>query len=243
MILRRLEGSRFSEVARVWEGLTVAVIACGPSLTGYQVEAVWLAHEADRLRCIAVNDAYLWASFADVHYAADSHWHKWHSDGIAKPKLGFTAEHVRARWAAFGGEKCTIESSGSNVTDQAVHMLRNRDHPNHGNGLSLDPQVLVTGRNSGFQALNLAILAGAKRVLLLGFDGAQNAEGRDHFHGGHPRPTPVAAYPLYRQAMSAAQNAILEAGVEVINCAPGSQIDAFARMDLGDALNWSGENA
>lgn len=234
MILRRIDGSRFSEVLPAWREKRAFIIACGPSLTLEQVALV----EAHRgaAGVIAVNDAYLVAPWADVHYAADSHWHKWHTEGIAKPTLGLFAADVRELWASFRGQKCTIQNSGSNVTDDAVHMLKNRDHPVHGLGLSLDPHYLVTGRNSGFQALNLAVLAGAKEIILLGFDGAPNAAGKDHFHGGHPRPTPPAAYPLYRQAMSAAEGSLKEAGVEVINCTPGSQIDSFPKRALEEVL-------
>lgn len=234
MILRNIEGSRFSEVLPAWHGKRAFILACGASLTLEQVALVEAAREGAGV--IAVNDAYLVAPWADVHYAADSHWHQWHMDGIPKPTLGLTAEDVRKRWASFAGQKCTIQNSGANVMDPHVHMLRNRDYPNNGVGLSIDPFALVTGRNSGFQALNLAVLAGAKKIILLGFDGQPSAAGRDHFHGGHPRPTPPAAYPLYRQAMSAAENALLDLGVEVVNCSPGTAIDAFPKKRLEEVL-------
>jgi len=236
MILRRVDGSRFSAVAPLWKGLTAVVIGGGASLTAEQFEAVGRARHTATIRVVAVNDAYLLAPWADVIYAADSHWFKWHTAGIAKPLLGLSAEAVAHRWATFAGQKCTIQSSGGNVTDEAVHMMRNRDFPNHGQGLSLDPHFLVTGRNSGFQALNLAVLAGAKRIILIGFDGAPAKDGKEHFHGGHPRPTPREAYPLYRQAMSAAESLLIDAGVQVLNASPGTQIDSFPKVRLEDVL-------
>ena len=234
MILRRIDGSRFSEVVPAWSGETVVIVAGGPSLTVKDVGRVGVAHMLDQVRCIAVNDAYLLAPWADVHYAADSHWHKWHTDGIAR--VGLDAPTVAKLWAEFQGQKCSIESSGGNIQDDAVHMLRNKTFPDHSMGLSLDSRALVTGRNSGFQALNLAILAGAARVILLGFDGQPAKDGKAHWFGEHPRPTPAAVYPLYCQAMSAAENAILAAGVEVINCSQGSAINAFPKAALEDML-------
>jgi len=231
MILRHLPGSRFSEVLPAWVGETVVLLGGGPSLTLEQVEMV----RAADVRCIAVNDAYLVAPWANVQYAADAHWHRWHTEGIAKPMLGLTAADVRARWLGFQGQKCSIQDSGGSDLGPSVHIMRNRDHPGRSMGLSLDPQFLVTGFNSGFQSLNLAVLAGAKRILLVGFDG-QPTDGRDHFHGSHPRPTPPAAYPLYRQAMSAAENALITAGVEVLNCSPGSAINSFPKVQLETAL-------
>jgi hypothetical protein len=235
MILRRIEGSRFSEVAPLWGGLTAVILGGGPSLTHEQIALVRRAREASTVRVIAVNDAYLLAPWADVQYAADEHWRKWHADGIDKPLLGLTAQDVRERWAGFTGQKCGIQSH-CQCHDDAVHLLRNRDFPAITMGLSLDPRALVTGRNSGFQALNLAVLAGAKLIILLGFDGKPNEQGREHFHGGHPQPTPAAAYPLYRQAMSAAEREIEAAGVTVLNCSPGSAIDSFPKLSLEEAL-------
>lgn len=237
MILRRLENSRFSEVLPAWHGATAVLIGGGPSLTQDQVEIVRVAHVAGQVRTIAINDAYLLAPWADVSHAADAHWHRWHTDGIAIPALGLSAMRVCQKWAAFAGQKCTIQSSSGNVTDEAVHMLRNKTHPEHGVGLSLDPQALVTGRNSLFQSLNMAVLAGAKRVILLGCDGQPAEDGRSHWFGSHQRPTPNAAYPLYRQAMSAARESIQAAGVLVINASPESAIDSFPKMNLQDALD------
>lgn len=224
-VLHRLHRRRFSRVMREWEGATVAIIGGGPSVTRQHVEMV------RGLRVIAVNAAYLWAPWADILYAADSHFWADHAAGVDIPVLEMTAADVRARFTAFEGERCTIQGSGNNVTDPAVHVLRRVDHW----GLSRDPAALADGRNSGFHALNLAILAGAARVLLLGFDGAP-VRGRTHWHGGHRRATPAEAYPLYAKAMSESARDIRALGVEVINCSPGSVIDAFPIVELAAAL-------
>jgi hypothetical protein len=232
VILRRVDGDIFSVVLPAWVGESVVLLGAGPSLTLEQIAMVQDAHTQGRCRCIAVNDTYLVAPWADVQYAADVEWHRWHTEGIAKPVLGLTAQDVRERWASFAGEKCTVQYMGSERPGPAVHMLKIAGLT----GLSADTGALVTGKNSGFQALNLAVLAGANRIILIGFDGAPNAQGKDHFHGGHPRPTPAAAYPHYRQAMSAAENALAELGVEVVNCSPGSAIDSFTKANLEDVL-------
>ena len=217
-ILRRLPGERFSEILRGWPDATAVLIGGGPSLTLEQVELVRRARENGAVRVIAINDAYLLALWAEVQYAADSEWHGWHK--------------VRPEFVAFAGQKCTIQNSGANVQDDAVHMLRDGGR----DGLSADPRALRTGRHSGFQALNLAILAGATTVILLGFDGKPNAEGRTHFFGDHPRPEPFAVYEEMRKAFSAAETAIEAAGVTVVNCSPGSAIDSFPKMTLEVAL-------
>lgn len=236
-ILRRLPGVRFSEVVPEWKGRAAVVIGGGPSLTLADVEQV----RAAGVRCIAVNDAYLWAPWADVNYFADASWWAAHTAGTPKPMLRLSAAEVRARFAAFGGQKCSIQSQQPNITDDAVHILRNaRTDPNgrgiHGTGLSLDPRALVTGSNSGWQAVQVAVLAGARTIILLGIDGNPAPDGRTHWSGGHAgEVTPMEAYTAYRASFSAAEHALKAAGVRVINCSPGSAI-GFERMPLADAL-------
>lgn len=235
MILHRIEGSRFSEVSPDWAGQTVVLIGGGSSLTRDQVNVVAKAHAVRRAKCVAINDAYHLAPWSDILYAADARWYWWQQHGKASAGLGLSPECVRRNWAAFGGQKCSIESS-SMVADESVHFLRNTHGSAHGLGLSCDPRSLVTGRNSGFQALNLAVLAGAKRIVLLGFDGGKGRDGRSHWFGDHPEATPDAVYSYFRQAMSAAENALNDLGVEVLNCSPGSMIDSFPKREIGTVL-------
>jgi hypothetical protein len=236
MMLNRVGGSRFSEVAPAWRGETAVILGGGPSLTEQDVLLVATARASSAVKCIAVNDTYLLADWADVHYAADLRWHAWHTIGIAKPTIGLTAEQVRHKWATFAGQKCSIENGGGVVEDEAVHVLRNAHGANHGYGLSTDPRALVTGRNSGFQALNLATLAGARRIVLLGFDGKPASDGRSHWFGDHPEPMLSAVYAYFRQAMSAAENDLAAAGVEVLNATPNSAIDSFRKVSIRDVL-------
>ena len=224
-VLHREATGTFSEVAREWQEAAAVLIGGGPSLTPQQVAQVALVRTQRRaLRVIAVNDAYRLAPFADVCYFADSEWWGWHKD--------------RPDFHAFAGQKCSISDSGGNIKDPAVHILRNANGRGHGFGLSLDPKEIVTGRNSGYQALNIAILAGSKTIILIGFDAREPTAtmSRTHWFGDHPRREPIAAYAEYRKAFSAGERAIETAGVKVVNCSPGSAIDSFPKMDLEDAL-------
>lgn len=236
MILETVAGERYCRILPLWRDYPVAILAGGPSLALAQFEQVRRAREADRVRVIAVNDSYLLAPWADLHYAADAKWHRWHGAGVAKPALGLTAAQVRELWRDFPGERASIQSS-EECTDPRVKLLRNAHAPaDNGTGLSTDPGFLVTGFNSGFQALNVAILAGSRRVLLLGFDGAPATDGKSHWHGGHPTPGGVKRFETWRRAFSAAEAAIAAAGVTVLNCSPGSAIESFPKIALEEAL-------
>lgn len=238
MILQRIEGSRFSRVLPAWRGEVVALLAGGPSLTPDLFRLVAGARAAGRVRVIAINDSYLLAPWADVSYAADVKWHRWHTAGIEKPLLGLTAVQVRDAWATFAGEKCSIQPSAEHVPD-AVHILRNRHDPYHGPRaeISRDPEFLVTGRHGGFQALNIAILAGARAVLLLGYDACLGEDGRPHWHGEHPVPSRAEdSYQAFRRSFSEAHADIIATGAQVLNCSLSSRIDTFAKVSFPEAI-------
>lgn len=232
---------RLSTVKPTWRGAVAVIIAGGPSLTQEQVALVHRAREAGTVRVIAVNDAYLWAPWADVMYASDSSWWQDHARGIDKPLIRISAAQQRERFEAFAGERCSIQDAGGGIEDDRVHIVRNgatnpQGESMHRNGLSLDPTALLTGQNSGWQAINLAALAGAAPLILLGFDGAPGTDGRSHWSGGHRCPTPQQAYDAYRQAFSAGADGLRAAGIPCYNASPGSRYDSFDRLTLEDAL-------
>lgn len=198
-------------------------IGGGPSVSA---EAIDVIRESGS-RVIAVNDAYLIAPFADICYFADFDWWKWHTEGLKKswPWVSFTAAEVRNRFASFSGQKVTIDGTGMRVSDANVFMLHNDDENGH-EGLSERPNGVKTGSNGGYQAVNIATLAGAKRILLLGYDMRFSGK-RSHSHNGHPAKTPEASYARYARRFSSMLPQLGKLGVSVINCTPGSLIQCF----------------
>lgn len=240
--LRRLPDQRYSEVLPVWGGGVVVIIGGGPSVTPEQIAVVERALKEGRIAgVVAVNDSYLIAPFADICYFADSHWWKWHHEGVEKNVFGvlLSAAEVRERFAAFAGQKCSIQDSGGNITDDAVHIIQNLTFPQYSNLLSDDPQKLSTGRNSGFQAMNLVMLAGAKIIPLLGFDAQAALDGKKHWHGDHPPRIGASGanqYEYFRRAFSDAETEISRRGVVVYNCSPHSAINSFPKRSIEEVL-------
>lgn len=97
--------------------------------------------------------------------------------------------------------------------------------------------MIGCGGNSGFQAINLAIQFGAKRLLLVGMD--FRVDLGIHWHGRHPQtlnnPRP-ASVDSWRRALEGQAEAIKAMGVEVVNCSPVSTLTAFPKMTLREAL-------
>ncbi|MAR55850.1 MAG: hypothetical protein CMM93_01580 [Rickettsiales bacterium] len=101
-------------------------------------------------------------------------------------------------------------------------------------GLSKQWGILHQGRNSGYQALNLAVLLGARRIFLLGFD-MRLVEGVRHFFGDHPPGMNVPSH--YAEWVKNFETTLpyLD-GVEVINCTKGSALTCFPYQPLAEAL-------
>lgn len=106
-------------------------------------------------------------------------------------------------------------------------------------GLSDDPMRINAGGNSGFQACNLAVLLGAKRIVLLGFDMHSGENGKIHWHGPHPEGMKNPSHHNFSgwiaRFTEAAQD-FKDMGVEVINCTPGSAIRCFPMAKLEDVM-------
>lgn len=206
--LHELAARRERLIPRVWEGQTVVVAGSGPSLTKSDLEFV-----RDRAPVIAVSRTYQIAPWADVLFSMEAIW-----------------------WEAY-----KPEFSGAKISPSIVYpwiypgVLSIRCE--EGEGLSLD-QRYIHEDCSGFGALNLAVLMGAKRVLLLGFD-CKSQGNKPHFFGDHVRGLQNPTEDQYRrwlQSYDAAVPSLARAGVEVINCSGDTAITAFPRMTIKEAL-------
>ena len=113
------------------------------------------------------------------------------------------------------------------VRDPAVFMLHNYGHE----GLSEAPNGLQTGSNGGYQAVNIATLAGAARVLLVGYD-MRFTGGRSHWHAGHPVKVAEDRYLQYARSYKTMLPQLARLGVEVVNCTPGSAVTCFRMSTL-----------
>jgi hypothetical protein len=95
-----------------------------------------------------------------------------------------------------------------------------------------------SGGNSGFQALNLAVQFGAKRILLIGFD--MSLSGGVHWYGKNTWPKANnpndSNFQRWIEAFDGAAATLKSLGVEVINCSPVSAIKSFPRLSIEDAL-------
>lgn len=155
-------------------------------------------------KIIVVNNGYQICPEADVLYACDKKW--W---------LHYKPD--------FPGYKYSLE-----YDQDDVFKLTNTG----GHGIDFIWPGVRTGRNSGYQALNLAIHFGCKRIILLGYD-MKYQNNKKHWHPDHPRP--LNNFPLgnkFAHHFEEAAPLLQEVGVEVINCSPDSALSCFRKADI-----------
>lgn len=106
-------------------------------------------------------------------------------------------------------------------------------------GLSRDPGYLVSGRNSGYQSIGLAVHLGAVRIILLGYDMERREGEAIHWHGSHEPPLlnpQPHHFDDWRERFAGTVPDLAEMGIEVLNCSRNTALTCFPRSRLEDVL-------
>ena len=121
--------------------------------------------------------------------------------------------------ANFKGERVTISTS---VNSGLVTVMPRPGFDSYG--------------NSGAMAINLAVLAGAKRIIALGLD-CQYTNGARHHFGDHPpglgNARSVKKWPNQFKRLAAHAKG---RGAEVLNASRATALECFERVNLEDVL-------
>lgn len=227
-----------STIEPVFKGQTGVLIATGPSLNEEQVEVVRKARDEGKCRVITVNNAYQLAPWTDAHISCNDDWwrHYWPRDEVLRNMPGDKYTWYQELAAAYD-----IKYIRAIVKD----------------GLSLDPSVIHINHGSGPMGLNLAVHYGFSRLLLIGHDMkfAKDYNGRQQKVGSAPRhffgeyPKELQHWPSVKVGLSkpGVIDGLIEAydkmppdlekaGMEVINCTPGSALPTFPLSTLEKEL-------
>lgn len=214
-------------VPRSWSGETAVILAGGPSLRGFDIRQLGLHHP----RVICINDSWRMAPWADSLYFTDREW--WNGQILRNRRslddsVSFLDIMVRGFW---------IKGS---THDEPDHPLVRTLRFTGQQGLESSPTGLRHGSNSGYAAMNLAYLFGAKRVLLLGYD-MHTEPRRSHWHD-EERPRNFEEDVIKRSFLPhfpTLVGPLAAAGVEVVNCTPNSSLRCWPFMPLAEALERS----
>lgn len=104
-------------------------------------------------------------------------------------------------------------------------------------GLSLKSGRIHSGLNGGYQAIGLAYLWGASKIVLLGYDFQRGPKGETHHHGNHEGGLPnLGTLPEWNRRMVQLGADLRDQGVEVINATRRTAITCFEKMSIESAL-------
>lgn len=204
---------KLSAADKRWIGKRCIVAAPGPSLTTEVAQVC-----GGEAPILAVNDAYKLFPNADVLYACDAVW--WKVNEFVKD---------------FRGERWTSHSLApkNDKTNLPHKELFNIIGGRNESGFSADPNFIHYGNNSGFQAVNLAILFGAAEIILIGFD-MRVVDNKSHFFGNHKTPLrDTHSFVIWIREFTNASKGL---EVRIVNATPNSALKCFPMMGLEEAL-------
>lgn len=168
---------------------------------------------------IGTNVAFKLGNWVSVLYFCDSRFYRMNMEEINNfPNIKATCS------SSFGKE---IETKMRNV------KRLKRDYRG---GLSTRRDTINWNQNSGAAAINFAVLAGAKRILLLGFDMCQQEE-QTHWHTAYGTVrTHKNVFKRFLQKFPAIAEDARKRGVEILNVCPDSAISSFPKVSLKEVL-------
>lgn len=191
-----------------WRSCIVA--APGPSLTEVREGPI-----------IVVQDAYRLMPWADVLYGCEPKWWRHHQG------TDFKGE----KWSTHDGSKGSSNNKTEAHEQWGVRCVQGKMEY----GFSLDPSVIHYGNNSGFQAINLAILFGCEHIILVGFD-MKKTGGKSHFFGEHPPELRSGTnYTEFVKHFEIAAER-LPKSIRIVNATPDTALKCFPRMTFEQAI-------
>lgn len=190
-----------------FDGRVVVIAASGPS----QREDDLALLQGEDVDVIAISETWRLAPWARCLYACDPDW--W---ALREPAAdAFDGQRLIGYGQRAGCTPCRVQPH--------AEML-------------WDGERLGGGANSGYQALNLAAVMGAARVVLTGFDCKGPGE---HWHGRHAAPlrqTNALCVARWIDYFDAAAPVLAERGVEVLNATRDTALTCFPRASLPEAI-------
>jgi hypothetical protein len=170
--------------------------------------------------------------WADAVYGCDAAWWKYRN-GLPE----------------FGGLKISWAGNGLTYPDiKKVEIVKTRKGRElYSDDFHITGNSIGGGGNSGFQALNMAVLLfGARNFALVGFD--MHDRGGKHWYGRNIWPQAnnpqQSNFSRWMRAFDAALPKLTSIGAVVVNCSQGSALKTFPFQSIENALkDFYGEGA
>lgn len=144
-----------------------------------------------------------------------------------------------ARWWRVYGAEAERDFTGEPWTGIAREMTGiNQVEVVDAPGLCTKPGRIHAGLNSGYQAIGLAYMWGARRIVLLGYDMQRGPSGESHHHGDHEGGLPnLGTLHEWSRRMIELAIDLSERGIEVVNCSRRTALRCFDMLTIEEALH------
>lgn len=193
----------------LFKGITTFILGGGPSLKGMDLTGI-----QEDYKVIGVNDAYQFGDWVDVCFFSDFQWLNVHAGQLSK-------------WPGMKITHCpdAVGRKGIFVMDRSEKSFGK-------------PNQLPCFKNSGTDAICLAIMLGATRIVLLGFDLKLGEGGKSNWHDKNISANTERTYKqfIYHNEQLALRLKKDFPNVEVLNATPGSALTVFPTTTLEDVL-------
>jgi len=188
----------------IWSSMDVYIIGGGPSLKDFNWNLLI------GKKTIGCNDAYqLGYDVCKVCIFGDAKWYQNHKESLASYK-----------GIVYGAEPALVNKA----VDPRIKLLKR-----YAKGICTDG--VGWNGNTGFTAINLAILLGASRIFLLGFDMKRTLED-SNWHPNNLDKNPPAVYKKFiewsKYIKQDWQNKFPH--VEIVNITDDSALDIFPKV-------------
>jgi len=179
---------------------------------------------------IGINVSYLIGDWIDMVFFGDPGFFRGNMEQLAK----------------WPGLKVSCHAVVQNVP-WVRYLLLDGKHPR---GISSDPGRVSWNANSGSAAISIAANAGAKRIILLGFDMCLNGDGKKHWHNLYKNAiitvpeqkrrargeVPMQPFEKHLKGFSHIARDAKERGIEILNASPNSAIREFPKFTVKELL-------
>jgi hypothetical protein len=194
-----------------WSQDICIIVASGPSAKNADLYSA-----IGRARFVVVNNSWQLAPWSDFLFAADYKW--WAScNGCTE----------------FKGWKVTTDRRAAETHEWGLLRLIARLADDR---LQTDDGTVGWGGNSGFQALNMVVNFGCRKIILVGYD--MTTKFGLHWHDPYPgteNPTPNKTL-RWQRSLDGAAKTLVGLGITVVNCSQESHLRKFKKMDFLAAM-------
>jgi hypothetical protein len=227
--MKELSKVNLWSATKLWPDSTVFIVGGGSSLN--TTGLIWskdtrdeiLKSVSDNLSCIhdkrviGVNNAFELGSWIDILFFGDARWIDWNLNKVLEYS-GLTV--------------CNVP-----VNNGFVKRLERVEQP----GIDIRPTHCCWNKSSGGAAINLAVLLGAKTIVLVGFDmDVGGSTGEHNWHKIHKiqnhRTNDLPYKVRFLPPMKAIKERSDQLGIKIINTSMNSKIEEFEKMELSEVV-------